>query len=97
MFPTQEFQELKSTLQQQQEDVTASLKNLGVILGFLSVLLKFFTFNNIDFSICANPLWTWQLQDSLGDAKEVEDPKIDEVKDEETHASSQNTETKVEK
>lgn len=28
---TQEFQELRTTLQQQQEDVTASLRNLGVL------------------------------------------------------------------
>ncbi|XP_044498553.1 uncharacterized protein LOC123220402 isoform X2 [Mangifera indica] len=48
-----EFQELRTTLHQQQDDVTASLRNLG---------------------------------DVSGDAKEVQDPQVNE-KDEEVHLS----------
>ncbi|MBA0813291.1 hypothetical protein Gohar_027159 [Gossypium harknessii] len=67
-----EFQELRNTLHHQQEDVTASLRNLG----------------KLEFAPRLNHFELLQLQDVSEGAKEAEDPKVKlEGKDEETLTS----------
>lgn len=70
----QEFQELRTTLQQQQEDVTASLKNLGVRsrsgLFFVVVHLEVKNLKNVS-------LIRVQLQDVSEDVKDSKGSKLE--------------------
>ncbi|XP_022741157.1 uncharacterized protein LOC111292824 isoform X1 [Durio zibethinus] len=88
-----EFQELRNTLHQQHEDVTASLRNLGV--SFLKTFCIPYATCFPSINLCfrklvrapsLNHLELLQLQDVSQGAKDAEDPKV-EAKDEEVHTS----------
>lgn len=63
----QEFQDLRTTLQQQQEDVTTSLKNLGV-----SSISKHHTVPPYSLTAVEENYKSWQLQDVSVDDNETQ-------------------------